>query len=62
MELAHSGDSGVGVGDSTVVGPYMVLDFVDDLPLETPERTGVEITCVEARGILERLSRVEEHC
>lgn len=58
MELAHSGDSGVGagggVGESTVVGPYMVLDFVDDLPLETPERTGVEITCVEARGILER--------
>lgn len=59
MELAHSGDSevgygggvktGGGVGDSTVVGPYMVVDFIDDLPLETPERTEVAITCVEAR-------------
>ena len=55
MELAHSRDSEVGVrsgvGGSPVVGPYMVLDFVDDLPLETPE---VEITCLEARGMLER--------
>ncbi|KAF8426008.1 hypothetical protein EV426DRAFT_40141 [Tirmania nivea] len=57
MEVAHSGDSGVrdrGVGagagvDSPVVGPYMVLDFVEDLPLETPERMEVEITCMEAR-------------
>jgi len=58
MELAHSGDSGVGTGSgvegSSTVGPYMVLDFVDNLPLETPERTEVEITCVEARGMPER--------
>lgn len=55
MELAHSGDSGVGAGGgvgSLVVGPYMVLDFVDDLPLETLEGMEVEITCVEAQGIL----------
>lgn len=54
MELAHPGDSGAGAsggGARSLVGPYMLIDFVDDLPLETPENTEVQITTVEARGI-----------
>ena len=31
-------------------GPYMLQDLVDDLPLDTPERSNVAITCLESWG------------
>ena len=36
---------------SAGMGLYMLAEFVEDLPLDTPEKEGVEITCVEARGM-----------
>lgn len=44
------------------VGPYMLQDLVDDLPLDTPENEDVEITYVEARGVAscKRLSMVPQ--
>lgn len=62
MELAHPDDSGHGAGGGGAanlgVGPYMLVDFVEDLPLETPEKTEVGITCVEARGMLRSLGYI----
>ncbi|KAF8477075.1 hypothetical protein BDZ91DRAFT_787678 [Kalaharituber pfeilii] len=34
--------------ENGAIGPYMLVDFVEDLPLQIPEREDVEITCVEA--------------
>ncbi|KAI5810256.1 hypothetical protein DFH27DRAFT_538765 [Peziza echinospora] len=45
MEIVrhHEGPASAGMG------LYMLAEFVEDLPLDTPEKEGVEITCVEAR-------------
>ena len=42
---------GAAASGSWPVGPYMLADFVDDLPLQTPEIVDVDITCLEAQGI-----------
>ena len=45
----HGSALGRKLQDVTV-GPYMLQDLVGELSLDTPEKTNVEITCVEARG------------
>ncbi|KAI5814048.1 hypothetical protein BZA77DRAFT_319958 [Pyronema omphalodes] len=37
-------------GKLGTVGPYMLQNLVDDLPLDTPERQDVTITCLESWG------------
>lgn len=37
-------------GKLGAVGPYMLQNLVDDLPLDTPERQDVTVTCLESWG------------